>query len=346
MERYCQYFKENGVEYDIICWQREESGLPVPENEYYYYKEPKVGFWHKVSAYVGYKRFVLKHLRKNKYDKLVVLTTVPAVFLKGYLMRNYKGKYLFDFRDYSFEKFGPYRRIVNNLIEHSAITTISSHGFMEFLNPNRNIIMNHNIPALPVMKEAPPPLKEKQVLNVGFVGTVRYFDENCHIIEKLKNTFRYQLWYIGKPVPGCDLQGYCEEHEVTNVSFVGKYNNTQKTELYRDIDIINSIYGNDSLEVTTALPNRLYEAALLKKPIISSKGTFLGELIERYDIGLCVDVFEDDILSILDKYVDEFNPERFTAACNEFLEDVQKDEENLYRQLKQFIKPVKKKKER
>lgn len=343
MDRYTTFFDENNVEYDIICWQREESLFPCPENEFHFFEEAEEGFFKKLGSYLRYRRYVLKILKKKKYDKLIVLTTVPAVFIYRYMLNKYDGNYLFDIRDYSFESFAPYRKLVNRIIEHSAITTISSHGFMEFLAPNKKIVMNHNIPIQFTPAKEARDIKGKQVLNIGFIGGVRYFDENCALMEKLKNTFRYQLWYIGKPVPDCDLQGYCAEHEITNVSFVGKYNNADKAELYKNIDMINSIYGDESLEVTTALPNRLYEACLLKKPIISSTGTFLGELIDRYDIGISVDVEADDVLAIVDHYVENFDPVKFSKHCDEFLNDVKKDEENLYRQLKSFIKERSKK---
>ena len=123
-----------------------------------------------------------------------------------------------------------------------------------------------------------------------------------------------------------------------SVSFVGKYDNSQKPELYKNIDIINSIYGDDSLEVTTALPNRLYEACLFKKPIISSKGTYLGQIIEQYHLGVAVDVERDDVRKILDDYIEGFDCEKFLESCRRFLDVIKTDELRLYEALTQFIK--------
>ena len=80
----------------------------------------------------------------------------------------------------------------------------------------------------------------------------------------------------------CDLEGYCKRNNIKNVVFKGEFKNEDKPEIYREIDFINAIYGNKSLEVTTALPNRLYDGILFKKPIIASKGTYLGEVIKKY----------------------------------------------------------------
>lgn len=336
MEKYVRFFEENGVDYTIVCWQREEHPDAENPRQKDYFEAEQPGAYHKIRSYLRFKKYVLSVLKEGNFDRIVVLTTVPAVFLKGVLTRQYAGKYLFDIRDYSFEGFPPYRAIVNSLIRKSAFTTISSEGFYSFLDENEKIVMNHNItwnePA-----ENPPALKEKQVISIGFVGGVRYFEENTALIEKLKNTFRYQLWYIGKPAPGCDLESYCKANGVTNASFIGKYRNEQKPELYRTIDMINSIYGSDSLEVTTALPNRLYEACLFQKPIISSKGTYLGDVIEHFQLGLAIDVENDDVKALLDNYVEQFDPADFSAGCSTFLQLVRGDEEKLKQKLNEFI---------
>lgn len=336
MEKYVDFFEEHGVEYDIVCWQREEKPALSRPHQYDYFEEAKDGFWNKFRSYLRYRKYVMTLLKQNQYDKLVVLTTVPAIFLRRVLKGKYRNRYLFDFRDYSHERFAPYRRMVEKLIRFSGMTTISSHGFMEFLPESPKLVMNHNITWSEPVPEASD-LQNKQVINIGFIGGVRYYDENVQLIEKLKNTFRYQLWYIGKATNDCDLQGYCAQHEITNVSFVGKYDNHEKPELYKNIDLINSIYGNDSLEVTTALPNRLYEACLFKKPIISSKGTYLGEVIERYGLGLVVDAGEDDVRKIVDDYVEHFDREAFERGCENFLQIVRQDEQALQKALKEFI---------
>lgn len=339
MERYIEFFEKNGIEHDIICWQREQDALPAKENEYRYCEEPKEGIFNKFMSYMRFRKYVIKLLNKNKYDKVVVLTTVPCIALKGYLLKHFNNRYIFDFRDYSFEKFSPYKRLVDKLIDHSEFTTISSKGFMDFLDDNSKIIMNHNFNFTEFLNSTEEvELKTKSIINIGFVGGVRYYDENAALINQLKNTFKYQLWYIGQPIKSCDLEGYCKENEISNVSFIGKYDNKQKPELYKNIDIINSIYGDDSLEVTTALPNRLYEGCIFKKPIISSKGTYLGEVIDKYKLGMVVNVEKDDVLTMLNGYVDGFDSELFKKGCEAFLNDVKKDEATLYKKLEEFIK--------
>lgn len=337
MEKYIRFFEENGVDYTVVCWEREEKPAVEPPHEQNFYEEAKEGAVNKIRSYLRFKKHVLSLLKKGKFDKVIVLTTVPAVFLGGYLRRHYKERYLLDIRDYSFEKYPPYRAVVNRLIRDSAFTTFSSEGFFRFLERSDKVLLNHNITWNEPVEEIPP-LNEKETVRVGFIGGVRYFKENVALLEQLKNEPRYHLCYIGKAIPSCDLEGYCKEQGIQNASFQGKFRNEDKPRLYTGIDMINSIYGSGSLEVTTALPNRLYEACLFKKPILSSKGTYLGEVIERYHLGLAIDENQDDVKKMLDEYLDSFDPAAFRAGCETFLELVRADEEALMQKLASFIK--------
>lgn len=336
IERYVDYFTEHSVECDIICWQREQEVVST-KNELNFFYKPNDSILGKLVGYLNFKSYVRKIIRKNKYDKVVVLTSVMGYFLTSLLNGRYKNKYLFDIRDYSYEHISKYKKTIDKLVSNSQITTISSKGFMEFLEKNDKIIVNHNMPSTKSEFE-PVNIKEKAVINIGYIGGVRYFDENKAFISSMKNTFQYQLWYIGQVAKGCDLKKYATQHGITNVSFVGKYENTKKIELYKGIDMINSIYGDNSIEVTTALPNRLYEACLYYKPIIASKGTYLGEIILKYDLGLVVDVKHDDVLSMVNSYVKHFDLEKFVQGCKNFLADVQKDEVVFYNRLAAFIR--------
>ncbi|WMJ24273.1 hypothetical protein RBG61_06305 [Paludicola sp. MB14-C6] len=336
--RYTDFLSQHDIAYDIIYWQQEDLTIHSEPNEYYFKEPLREGFYKKLQSYHRFRNFIIPILQNGNYDRIIVLTTIPCILLRKYLLKNYQNRYLFDIRDYTFEKYGFYRKWVNQLIDHSALTTISSRGFLDFLTSNDKIVVNHNVSFFDQEKTTALDLKQKQVINISFLGKVRYFDENCSLLTKLKNTFRYQLWYIGKPEIECDLPTFCKDNEITNVSFVENYANEQKPILYENIDIINSIYDEYALTATTALPHRLYEACIFKKPILSSKQTYLGEIIAKYGLGVVVNVLNDDVLSILDKYVDTFDPDQFIENCNRFLADVRNDEVTLYERLEAFIK--------
>ena len=120
-------------------------------------------------------------------------------------------------------------------------------------------------------------------------------------------------------------------------TFKGEFNNKDKPEIYKDIDIINALYGNESLEVQTALPNKLYDAIVFKKPMIVSKGTYLSELVEKYKIGIAVD-FKENFYEVIEKYINEFNSHEFDKNANILLYKVLCDQKNIKEKVKYFIK--------
>jgi len=173
-------------------------------------------------------------------------------------------------------------------------------------------------------------------LTIGFVGGIRYFDINKKIIDAFANNKMFNLMYVGKKHPGCDLEKYCNVRSIKNVRFLPAYHDEGKPQIYKDIDIINSIYGNSTMEVRTALPNKLYDAVLYKKPILVSKGTFLGEVIGEYNLGLAVDSL-DGIDNALVKYLECFDETLFLNGCEKFLHLVYKEQEEALESFNKFI---------
>lgn len=101
--------------------------------------------------------------------------------------------------------------------------------------------------------------------------------------------------------------------------------------------MINSLYGDFSLEVTTAIPNRLYDALIFKKPIIASKGTFLGEVVEKNRLGIAVELNIQSIKKEVNNYVQNFDKEEFIRNCNECLEKVIGEQNSFKYSIREFL---------
>lgn len=209
---------------------------------------------------------------------------MPGFLLHDILLKQYCRKYILDIRDYTYEKYGFYLRTVHQLIDNSFFTAISSRGFKRFLGDKDKMVVNHNISNFENIEGIPSLTKDKKVINIGFVGAIRYFDENIALIQNLPPS-NYHFVYHGLEIADCHLEEFCKNKNLSNVEFAGAFKNEEKHTLYKEIDIINSLYGNLTMEVQSALPNRLYDALIFKKPIITTEGTYLTEVVEKYGIG-------------------------------------------------------------
>lgn len=293
--------------------------------------------WSKFLPYLGYKRFAEKVLNHNSYDGIIFLTTAPAVLVFSSYIKKYRKKYILDYRDYTFEKIPLYQSLVKRIVSDSFATFISSAGFKRYVGSGDHVFLTHNISNY-ICDEIPVSLYNKEgKIRIGFVGCVRYFDINSRLIDIFANSGRYEMIYIGPSYKDCDLNHYCTEKKITNVYFQGEFDNHKKKELYEGITLINAVYSLHSPEVRYAVPNRLYDAAIYKKPILVSKGTYLEEIVKKYCIGISVDIFEDNVAEAVDEYIRHFNQTLFLDGCNSFLKDVLEDEKKWERIMDSFL---------
>ncbi len=338
IQKYEKILREKNIEYDITCFDRDANGISThEENIYTFHRRMGTIKWKKVIPYFKYIAYVKKIIKNGQYDKLIVLTTVPAVLLNKILLKRYNQKYIFDFRDYSYEKYSFYKCLVDRIVANSFCTFISSKGFMHYLNPNEKINIIHNISNAEAVIDKALPIDIQNIV-IGFVGYVRYYDINTALIECLREHPNIRIEYYGAMYDDCDLVSYVRENHIQNVKFGGRYQNEEKPEIYRNMTFINSIYSLNSKEVAYAIPNRLYDAALYKKPIIVTNRTYLAEVVTKYGLGMVIDVFEDDVYGKIIEYSKKFNMDEFTWNCHRFLEEVEKDERLFIKKINLFIR--------
>jgi glycosyltransferase involved in cell wall biosynthesis len=339
-ELYENVIKNNNDIYDIIFWDRfSNNKLERKGNEFIIHKICSLGGnkFKKIVPMFYFRKTVNQIIKNGNYDRIIILNTLPAVLLSNVLISNYKGKYILDIRDYTYEKYKFYKKRVDNLVKNSFITTVSSFGFFRFLENNKKIYLNHNISNWNIFGFSDKELSEKPKIKIGFVGVVRYMKENMNLMRQMKNNEKYEFIYIGNTYPECNLEKTCKNENIENVTFKGEFNNKDKPEIYKEIDIINALYGNESLEVQTALPNKLYDAIIFKKPMIVSKGTYLAELVEKYKIGITVD-FKENFYEVIEKYIAEFHSHEFNKNANMLLYKVICDQRKIKEKVKCFIK--------
>lgn len=340
LKYYEDIIKNEKVDYECVFWDRFTNGKTEKiNNEYTLHIKclPGGNKTGKIIPMLKYKYIVEKIIKKEQYTHLIILTTLPGVLINKVLLKQFKNKYILDIRDYTYEKYEFYKKIVDKLVDKSFFTAISSKGFLRFLNDNEKIISCHNISKIEAKKEICEDLKSKKQITIGFVGGVRYFKENCQLIDALANKERYRLMYIGRTYFDCDLKGYCKSKNITNVVFKGEFKNEDKPKLYKEIDLINAVYGNNSLEVTTALPNRLYEGLLLKRPVIATNGTFLGDIIKANKIGLCLNLNDRNIDLKIEEYITTLDFDEFNLNCEKMLSEIKKEQKYFCNRIKEFL---------
>lgn len=335
LAKYEKLLQDNAVDYEVVLWNRTpEEGTPriTRQGNEIQINLPCTGSLpRRASRFFMWSGAVRKVIRK--YDALIVLSTVPAVLLTDLLLCKYRGKYLFDIRDYTFEKYKPLRKLVMALINGSALTAISSKGYLRWLEPSEKIMVNHNITVDEAGDYAPPDLRTRDVLRFSFVGNVRLDTQTEALLLQLGKRTDFQQHYYGRVLPTCDIERIAREQGVENLFLHGAFDVAQKKEFFKDIDLLNAVYANARTEAeiplgdSTPLPNRLYDCLVFYRPLVASRGTYLAELIEQYGLGCTVNGFSPDAPQIMLDYARSFDAEAFMCGCDTLRRQVCQEEE-------------------
>ena len=333
---YMRYYKRlleaHGVVADYYCWDRSEEGDAFKQGNFIDIKiRCGEGKFAKIFAMLKWRKKILQILKREKYDKVIVLTTLPGVLLRQYLLKNYKGKYILDVRDFTYDNIKAYQKVVKDLCDNSVKTFISSPGFRQFLLSD-NLMQIHNIDIERADYDVPD--LSKKTLTLGYIGLITYYRSCIRLMSDLYNS-RYKLYFAGIYKDDF-LQRYADVNKMGNIEFNGKFESKDKEDIYRNIDIVNCYYGiTGESHKEYALPNRLYDAVYCKRPILALAGTALANLVEKYDIGIVVDE-SDDIKKALDDYVDQFDRSKFCEGVEMCIADIEKEQGEAERAILRF----------
>lgn len=339
--RYEKLLTELQIDFDMIIWNRDLIEEKSIGNiiSFNLKDVANSGEKKKIIKYFRFSSFVKKRLKLYKYERVVFLSTASGVvaILSLFLKRYYKKRYWIDIRDYTYEMFKPYKKAFSIAINNSYASSISSIGFTKFL-PKYNYIVTHNIDFDSIKKclEAKNKKNPELPIRISFIGNVRYFDLNKKMLQIFKNDNRFILQYYGKKSE--ILKEYCREYEIDNVEFYGRFDVEMTADFYSKTHIINNVYGNDRLEVTTALSNKLYFAASLHLPILVSSNTYMEEVTKQFKFGYTMDLNDPTINDKLFEWYTGITDEMF--MYDEFMDQVIKEYNEFEEKLKKFLKEL------
>jgi hypothetical protein len=316
---YEEVLKETGTEYDIVYWDR--LGLNEQRKNAIPYTGVK-GTWGVLglTGYIGFRRFVLDYLAAKSYDLYIVLSGQIAVILGDFLRER---RFILDIRDYSHENLLPYRLALTSLLRKASLAPISSLGFLEWLPKGPEYLLSHNLILDDLEKkhsEFPP-----DRLVASYIGAVKYFDTNTRFIEGASQIDGIEIRYVGKGLCEKDLEAFCRDRSFTNVRFFGQFSSEEKDGYYRETNFSIGCYGNSTI-VRYAIPNRLYESCIHRRPIIVNTGTYLAQVVESSRIGIVIDL---DHMEGLGKAMREYYDRDFWASyetmCATYLQGVKSE---------------------
>lgn len=226
--------------------------------------------------YAIYANAVIKVVKRCKYDALIVLTSVNAAYLALWLKKNYSRRYIVDIRDYSHENIRPYFYLESVAVRNSLMNVISSAKFTDFL-PQADYCVCHNVNQNEAERSEYLFCKASEPISIGYVGALSYVDQCKRLMELVATDERFTLDYYGSSVHEPTLKGYAQELRCKRIRFHGAYSASEKSAIIQKVDVLFNAYGNGTPLLDCALSNKLYDALIHKKPILTCPNTYMTE---------------------------------------------------------------------
>ena len=330
--RYLPYVKE----FDVVFCNRSNIEEKNMAKNSYVFRFPSKNKYQKLLGYLLFSRFAAKVLKKNNYDRVILLHTQLAVLLQELLCDRYAGRYLLDIRDYSYEKLRWFYRREQKLVANAGLNVVSSKGFLSFLPPGNYIpVHNDNVIEQDYIKAARACFSiDRRPIVISNIGLIRFHQQNKKLILAFRNDPRFEIRFIGQGAG--ELAEFCREQKVENVHLTDYFPPEQTLEHFMRSDVIFNLYGNHTPLLDFALSNKLYFAAKFCRPILVCPDTYMEKVSKGF--GYTMDLDAPHIADDFYSYYSTIEKDKMLKACDEFLEEVLKENEIFNRQVETFLR--------
>jgi len=346
MNFYLENLNTTSNEVHLIYWNRDlqeentSSLAGVTLQEFRCKQEDDVAKYLKIRSFIKYRKYAQNIIDKEKFDYIIVLHTLPGVLVRGTLCKKYKNKFIFDYRDSTYEGFLPFKIMVGKLVKASCATFVSSDAFRRFLPKEckEKIFTSHNLlmDSLSHRDEKKKYGTKSDKIRIAFWGFIRHEEINRELIKKIAADPRFELHYYGREQQvALNLKQYVKEIDAVNIFFHGEYKPEDRYEFVRHTDIIHNVYKDANMML--AMGNKYYDAVIFYIPLMSIRNSFMADMAEKAGIGLNVDPYDDDFTEKLYKEYSNIDKKEFEIKCDIELERVIAEYQNGAEMIKNGI---------
>lgn len=332
---YVSYYESvlrgHGANYGLINWDR----LHIEDDRELTYRDCKRRIRRNFFDYTKFSKFVTSKLLEYEYEKVIIFGIESSFFLKQIIENCYPNRFVLDIRDD--HKIRPFSNI-GKMVDIACFTALSSPGYKEWLPSSDKYVICHNSAAnrLDDLARVDANWSNKGQITIANIGSIAQARVQMDFIEALKNREHIVVKFHGEGAASGTVKEHVARHRITNVEFTGRYTREEEESLYLGADMINVLLYTDSVNNRTALPNRLYNAAMYGKPLLALEGTFLSRVIREYSLGLVVSSFKGIEESIWE-YISSFDVQRYEDGRVSFFKRVIKDNKEFRECLKEFV---------
>lgn len=349
VQRYENGFIENNIPYKILGWDRENKNITRVNTEYCRINAGYNLGTQGIKYRIKWNIFIFKYLIKNhkEYDIIHACdfdTIMPSIVMK--LFRKY---IIFDIFDWFSDEVKTGKKIIDyiiNTLEKLSVKLANLTILCEYERLKqikvipKNYIVIPNIPNITDYKDKKDSylIDKNNKLNIGYIGGFyqdRGLNEILDVISELNEINLYIAGYGNK-----NIEDKANEYsnKYSNINYFGKVEYDEAIEIMSQCDILYAMYYKNNKNNIYAAPNKFYEAIFLRKPIITTKGTLVGEKVINNNIGYAIEegifslretlkIINKKELKKFDKQLEENNKiykNKFKECFNKYKNNIEK----------------------
>ena len=293
LQKYVMACQEKHVPYCVIAWDRLKQCSKIYPNEYQYRAYAPYGYGLKnIIPLIGWMFFLWYHLIKLRGRYKVIHACNIENCISSYTMKFFGKKIVMDIYDtVNPELEAKLSRKIDGLILPSDVR-LKQVGITK--EDCKNYLEVENVPYFSqnVIQKSIPEFPER--IHLTYVGVMnRRIRGLENVVKLVREDDRFFLEIAGTG-EGFDEELWLAAKECPRIKYYGKVNYAQALQMESDADFIVALYYLNAKVHKYASPNKYYESLYLGKPVITSKGTLVGNNVEKYNTGYTIgDTFED-----------------------------------------------------
>lgn len=292
-----KYITSLGYNVEILCWDRkceyvdktEENMDEVKIKRFHIPSVPGSGM-KQIIPFLKFIRTIKTYLKNKEYEYLHCHDFDGIIV--GMFERKRKGtKLIFDMHEiythYAYAKNCFFKSYFNYVLKKTDYIVYVNDEQIKDINQKEKLVYLPNYPERKVYEPIEKNKSNDGKIRVNYIGSVRDYESLKTLAEIANECDNIDIGIYGV---GIAFNRLLEEYKDTNIKLYGKYDGVnQSGEIYRNTDILYCVYNPEVKNWKNAYPVKLYEGIITKTPIIVSKNSKAGEIVEKYLIGEIVD---------------------------------------------------------
>lgn len=322
-EKYVNCLEAKNIPYTSMCWDR-KGNKNATRNKLYYKKGSEYGKrYGNIGGLVGFNKFLFKNLWKLRKHYQVIHACDFDTVLPATLMHILCGKkVIYDVFDWYVDSRnikGIFKYIIYviewiNIKCASAVIVCEPERVKQIKFKPSQIWVLPNIPNFSFQMPVHEPNKVLTIGYVGILGAGRCIE---HAIRYAKEYIDINLEIGGFGPLESELS---DIDKYPNIKYYGSVKYSRALEILNSVDVILACYSKWNADGTPnknnilAAPNKYYEGLYLAHPIITTKGTIVGDKTIALETGYATGESYEDFCNVIKTITPEKNVKYSTNA--------------------------------